>query len=216
MSFIGFIVILVFLVICVPFSAHRIESDIYVRVREALSAEVLPATGLVVEGRDVYLSGPVPSQEVKNRAERAVLKVDGVRTVRNFLVVQDPFRHSALVQEAQKDLDELLRGRRVEFEGDTDALTLASRAVLDGIAAILKRHSEVSLQLRVHTDWLGDDASSVKLSERRASVIIGYLRRKAVPGKRLSATALGAGEPVAPHSTPEGRLLNPRVELRLT
>ncbi|MCW5979313.1 MAG: OmpA family protein [Bryobacteraceae bacterium] len=215
MGFAGIIVVLVFFIVCIPFSAFRIESDIYQRVREALLVELLPAAGLMVEGRDVFLTGPIPSREMKARAERTAWSVYGVRRVRNFLVVQDPLRRAALAREAQNELDALLRNQRIDFAEQSDALEPGSRVVLDRVAAVLNKYAEVSLDIAVHTEWVGGARRAVQLSERRAAAIVAHLRDKGVSETRLAWVGVGSNKPLAPHSTTEGRVLNPRVELNV-
>lgn len=215
MGFVGFIAVIVFFIICVPFSAFRIESDIYARVREALLAKVLPDSGLSVEGRDVFLTGPIASQELKSLTERTASSVFGVRKVRNYLVVQYPFRRAAAVRQAQQELDAVTRTGQIDFAGETDSLALESRTALDRIVTILKKHTEVQLEVGVRTEWIGGASKAVRLSEKRASAVTGYLIAKGIPGARLTSIGFGAREPIAPRSATEGRVLNSRVELHV-
>lgn len=106
----------------------------------------------------------------------------------------------------------------VHFAFDKSALTPASQASLDGDAAVIAKLSASFPSLKVdisgHTDWIGTDAYNQALSERRANSVKDYLERKGVDAGRMRTFAYGETEPVAPNTTPEGRALNRRVEIK--
>jgi OOP family OmpA-OmpF porin len=67
-----------------------------------------------------------------------------------------------------------------------------------------------------HTDWIGTDAYNQALSERRANTVKDYLVQKGVDASHIRTFAYGESQPVAPNTTPEGRALNRRAEIRTT
>jgi len=54
----------------------------------------------------------------------------------------------------------------------------------------------------------------MKLSEARANAVRNYLIKKGVPAERMTARGYGETMPIANNTTPEGRAVNRRVELK--
>ncbi len=71
----------------------------------------------------------------------------------------------------------------------------------------------MSVRIEGNTDSIGDRRDNQALSELRAQAIVDYLIAKGVSPKRLVARGNGAGLPVAPNNTPEGRALNRRTDI---
>ena len=79
---------------------------------------------------------------------------------------------------------------------------------------MLKQHAELKLTIEGHTDSVGDDASNLSLSERRAAAVKAYLESQfGIASDRLQAVGMGETKPAASNDTPEGRQQNRRVEL---
>jgi outer membrane protein OmpA-like peptidoglycan-associated protein len=56
----------------------------------------------------------------------------------------------------------------------------------------------------------------MKLSQRRAESVKRFLTSLGIDEKRLTATGMGDKEPKGDNNTEEGRLMNRRVEVKLT
>ena len=89
-----------------------------------------------------------------------------------------------------------------------------SDTVLTEIAKVLQQNPAWSLAVEGHTDNIGDDASNLDLSRRRAAAVKQALvARYNVDGKRLQTNGYGASRPKDTNNTLEGRARNRRVEL---
>ncbi len=106
-----------------------------------------------------------------------------------------------------------IRLEGVQFETDSANLTDDSLAILDGVAATLRRHGALALEVAGHTDAVGKDTYNKELSQRRAETVRGYLLDQGV-SSRLEARGYGEEVPVADNDTEAGRALNRRVELK--
>jgi outer membrane protein OmpA-like peptidoglycan-associated protein len=106
---------------------------------------------------------------------------------------------------------------QVLFATGKDEVALASYKLLDGVAAILKLHPEITrLRIEGHTDNKGAKAKNLALSERRAAAVLKYLTEKAgIDGARLVSQGFGPEFPVASNKSNEGRAQNRRVEFVL-
>lgn len=71
------------------------------------------------------------------------------------------------------------------------------------------------VMLRGRTDSARDDATNARAAQRRAEAAQLLLVKGGVPMDRIRLTYQGAGDFVAPNTTPDGRSLNRRVEIEL-
>ena len=102
----------------------------------------------------------------------------------------------------------------VNFELDSSELTADSTSTLDDAVEILKRHSDLIVEIAGHTDSQGATEYNKGLSERRAQAVSDYLVAHGVNADNLSAKGYGESESVADNGSEEGRAANRRVELR--
>ena len=103
----------------------------------------------------------------------------------------------------------------INFEVNSYTLKSDSYAVLDGMAAMLSEHPEVSIQVHGHTDSDGTDASNQTLSENRAKSVLAYLTSKGIASSRLTSVGYGEGMPVDTSGTEAAKAKNRRVEFVL-
>ena len=117
----------------------------------------------------------------------------------------------ATVRQAEASLRVVLSAGRIEFETATHRITPASRALLDGTAAVFARFPAVAADIRGYTDNQGDARTNRRLSTRRAEATRDYLASKGVDADRIAPRGLGAAEPVGDNATEAGRARNRRV-----
>jgi OOP family OmpA-OmpF porin len=99
------------------------------------------------------------------------------------------------------------------FEFASAEIRPESQPVLQEIADVMTRHPDWKLRVAGHTDSIGNPASNLELSRRRAESVKAALGRLGVPLARLETTGFGAALPKEPNTTLEGRARNRRVEL---
>ena len=103
----------------------------------------------------------------------------------------------------------------VKFRYDSADLTDESRAILDRVAATLRKQTaHTQLEIAGHTDSQGDPAYNLRLSQRRAETVMKYLISRGVDARQLKARGYGGVQPIADNSTWAGLVSNRRVELR--
>lgn len=97
----------------------------------------------------------------------------------------------------------------------TDSAALRPDLVRDlrGVAGVLTRYPDSTVQVIGHTDSTGSEAYNADLSQRRASSVANVLTDYGVNGYRLAVIGRGATQPVASNDTPAGRAQNRRVEI---
>ena len=102
----------------------------------------------------------------------------------------------------------------VQFEFNSGVLKTESFAVLDKIAAEMKKDVSVKFVLNGHSSIEGSAEHNMSLSVDRANSVKLYLENAGVSSANLSIKGYGATQPAAPNSTEEGRVLNRRVEVK--
>ncbi|MFP4679145.1 MAG: OmpA family protein [Chitinispirillaceae bacterium] len=104
----------------------------------------------------------------------------------------------------------------VYFQSGKAEISLNSRPYLKIIAKMLLKYPKLKLEVGGHTDNLGRLELNVALSKRRAESVQSYLEHvEPKLNKRLSARGYGPSLPKADNSTPKGRQINRRVELKV-
>lgn len=87
-----------------------------------------------------------------------------------------------------------------------------SKIVLNEFALYLKEHPNLYIEIRGHTDNVGDDAKNLALSKERAFEVLSYLTSQGADGKHISYQGFGETKPIASNDTEEGRARNRRTE----
>jgi outer membrane protein OmpA-like peptidoglycan-associated protein len=73
----------------------------------------------------------------------------------------------------------------------------------------------MKLEIRGHTDHIGEEAANQLLSEARAKSVLNYLVSRGIDPSRLTSKGFGETQPVADNDTAEGQRKNIRTEFRI-
>jgi len=103
----------------------------------------------------------------------------------------------------------------VTFAHNSADLTVESRPVLDQVAAGLKQHPRLKVEIQGYTDSTGAAAYNLRLSQRRANAVRNFLLGAGVPEEQITARGYGATQFVASNASAEGRARNRRVVLKV-
>ncbi|MCK6617306.1 MAG: OmpA family protein [Cyclobacteriaceae bacterium] len=101
------------------------------------------------------------------------------------------------------------------FEQAKSKIDPSSYQELDLLVAMMNEHKSMVIQLEGHTDYAGDPAKNLKLSEQRVEEVKGYLVKRGIKKDRVKTKAFGGSMPLSHDNTPEARRLNRRVEVRI-
>jgi outer membrane protein OmpA-like peptidoglycan-associated protein len=102
----------------------------------------------------------------------------------------------------------------VTFESGSARLQSGSYVELDSIAKVLLSSPNMRVEISGHTDNAGTPADNMRISGLRAEAVRNYLVAKGVPFQQMVARGYGASMPRTPDTTPRGRAINRRVEIR--
>jgi outer membrane protein OmpA-like peptidoglycan-associated protein len=84
--------------------------------------------------------------------------------------------------------------------------------VLDAVVEVLKKNTQIKLEVQGHTDDKGPPAYNKRLSQQRADSVRTYLIQRGIDSARLTAVGYGMERPIVPNTTPVNRALNRRVQ----
>jgi peptidoglycan-associated lipoprotein len=70
-----------------------------------------------------------------------------------------------------------------------------SMVSLDKLIEILNDNPNVTIELGSHTDYIGNDATNMELSQKRAQSVVNYLIEKGIADDRLTAKGYGESKP---------------------
>ncbi|MFN4144444.1 MAG: OmpA family protein [Runella sp.] len=100
----------------------------------------------------------------------------------------------------------------IYFDQSSPVLRPESFKELDELAHILQENASIRIEIRGHTDNVGDFDLNVKLSRDRCQSVVEYLNKKGINASRMQTVGRGPLDPVAPNNTEENRKKNRRVE----
>ena len=103
----------------------------------------------------------------------------------------------------------------VFFENDSNRLSLPAQQILRGAAEVIKQSSASLFEVGGYTDDAGDAEYNLRLSASRAAAVRDYLFSLGIAKSRLRVMGYGEASPRADNTTPEGRAMNRRVELKI-
>jgi outer membrane protein OmpA-like peptidoglycan-associated protein len=116
-----------------------------------------------------------------------------------------------------KTFGDITKGKKITleniyFDQSSPVLREESFTQLDELVTVLKDNPDLKIEVRGHTDNVGDLFENVKLSKERCESVINYLTKKGITQTRMVPVGRGPVEPVATNNTEEGRKQNRRVE----
>ncbi|XZF12663.1 OmpA family protein [Chitinophagaceae bacterium MMS25-I14] len=103
----------------------------------------------------------------------------------------------------------------IEFQTGSDAISPSSYKLLDEIYNSAVIAEGLKLGIYGHTDNVGNDATNIPLSERRANAVRAYLLKKGISETQVETKGYGATKPIADNTTTDGKAKNRRVEIVL-
>ena len=130
----------------------------------------------------------------------------------------------------KEELDEELKGAKVERVGEGIKITFESGILFDtaksdlqpaaqtnlqSLATVLNKYADTKVLIEGHTDSDGTEDYNLDLSKRRAQSVANYLAGLSVDATRLTTMGYGEMQPVASNETSEGKHANRRVEIAI-
>jgi outer membrane protein OmpA-like peptidoglycan-associated protein len=103
-----------------------------------------------------------------------------------------------------------------QFAVGSFMLTPAAQDDVARLGQILTRYEKTTILVSGHTDSTGSETLNQRLSIDRANAVRNILFASGVDASRISVVGFGESRPVADNSTPFGRQINRRVEIKVS
>jgi outer membrane protein OmpA-like peptidoglycan-associated protein len=114
------------------------------------------------------------------------------------------------------EVGESIQLKNVFFVQSKSELKSESYPELNRLVEIMNENPTMEIQLEGHTDFRGNAADNLLLSEQRVEAVKLYLIQKGISAKRVTGKGYGGSRPVAEGDNEESRQLNRRVEFKIT
>ncbi|MBS1634859.1 MAG: OmpA family protein [Bacteroidetes bacterium] len=202
-----------------------------------LSGEVKDKFGNVIEGGKVEVMNTVTKEKtlavVDSAAGKFMVAVNLKKKDDLLITIQkDGYSFNSQVvsvKEATFDkkpkpvalqIDETTPGssfviNNIYYNTNSADLKKESFVVLEAFADYLKSNPNIRIEIQGHTDNVGSASANEALSANRAYTVKSFLEEKGIDGKRITAKGYGAGKPIAPNTTEEGKAKNRRTEFMI-
>jgi outer membrane protein OmpA-like peptidoglycan-associated protein len=106
---------------------------------------------------------------------------------------------------------QILKG--VGFKPGGVDLAFEAYRYLDPIIKTMKEYPEIEIEIRGHTDSIGNYNNNMRLSQLRAESVRQYFVSQGIDAARVRAVGFGPSSPIADNRTAEGRAQNRRIEV---
>jgi outer membrane protein OmpA-like peptidoglycan-associated protein len=110
---------------------------------------------------------------------------------------------------------QVIRLKNVYFDADSTNITLNSHEALDNIFDFLAANKDVVIEVGGHTNSRPNHDYADDLSNQRAKSVMEYLVSQGITKERIKYKGYGKRNPISTNSTPAGRKLNQRVEIKI-
>jgi peptidoglycan-associated lipoprotein len=105
---------------------------------------------------------------------------------------------------------------RVHFEFDSHDLTAATRSALMENVELMRKYSQVKVEIQGHCDDRGTSEYNLALGDRRANAIVDYMVRAGIEQSRLTRLSYGKEKPLQAGDSETVWAQNRRAEFRVT
>ncbi|MFQ5335007.1 MAG: OmpA family protein, partial [Flavobacteriales bacterium] len=194
--------------------AGKAIPDAVVEVKNMKTKEVTRIAVDSIDGRYTAVVNIGREQDVLMNV-KAENKVFNSRLFTGADTVKDVFQ-KVDVELQQIELNKPYRINDIHYKTNSAEIQEGSKPVLDEFIAYLQQYPEIQVEIRGHTDNVGNAADNLALSSDRAYSVMAYLQQHGIDKSRLSFRGYGETKPIASNNSPSGRAQNRRTEFVIT
>ncbi len=202
----------------------RISGDLppgwSVRVLAAIEALSLLSNGaVIVEAEQVTVRGTTGDPQASAAISRLMIDKLGQSAAFSIDVGYaeelDPIAGLPSPEECVAQITAQTEGRKITFDPGSTVLAASALPIIDDIAEIFRRCSDLEIEVAGYTDSQGGEDMNARLSQQRANAVLTALRQRRIPVSGFVAVGYGETDPIADNDTEAGREANRRIEFHL-
>ena len=103
----------------------------------------------------------------------------------------------------------------IKFDSAKSTVTKKGYIAIKKLAIILKKYSNIKIELAGHTDSDGSEKFNQRLSQNRVDKIKSILIKEGINSNRLSTKGYGESQPLVPNTNKANKQKNRRVEINI-
>ena len=185
------------------------RNNSWIRISGSFRAEM--------EAEHVTIGNFFSDEETKTREVHsnslpyAYYYIDDVLVVKQEPIINVPVKENDLCCiEVVKG--ETIQLKNIFFDTAENELLPRSYVELKKLLELMQKRPNMKIEIRGHTDNIGDQEYNLSLSTRRAAAVVSYLNKYGIHPDRTKFKGFGSQRPIADNYTESGRQLNRRVE----
>ncbi|WP_375280006.1 OmpA family protein [Pseudooctadecabacter sp.] len=132
-----------------------------------------------------------------------------------YVEALDPIAALPTEEECLDQITAVTTARKITFDPGSANIAGEGASIIDDIAEILRRCSDLRLEIAGYTDSQGSEEGNQRLSQQRADAVLDALRVRRVPVSSFRSVGYGEENPIADNETEAGREANRRIEFTL-
>jgi len=204
-------------------TADTVEASKYAPAEYTAAGDLLAKADAELKQND-YTAAQASAEVAKKNADRAAelakpqyeqAAQSNENKARNEALARDaPAIEGVKVRiDPRGDLQRLVVVIPALFKKREPGIAPGHEAVLDGVAALLKKYPSYPVQVIGYTDNHGKSTELIAVSAARAQAVYSALAERGVEVKRLMVSGLGGEDPFVDNRSAAGRAKNNRVEI---
>ena len=103
----------------------------------------------------------------------------------------------------------------IYFTNNSKYIIDVSYQKIDTLVTCLKQNETIKVLIIAHTDSDGTEQYNMRVSDKRANVIMKALIDKGISPDRLKAEGCGESQPLVSENTPQDKAINRRIEIEI-
>ncbi|MGR3661162.1 MAG: OmpA family protein [Paracoccaceae bacterium] len=190
------------------------------RVLVSLQSLAMLHNGTVITQPDfVEIRGVTGNQDARAEIARILSqKLGKSENYRISIVYEekfDPLADIPTPEECVERIGQVLSIRQITFAPSSADIVDEARESIENIVEIMKKCTDVPMEVGGHTDSQGREVMNQSLSQSRAEAVVTALMARRVLTSNLTAVGYGESVPIEDNKTQAGREANRRIEFKL-
>lgn len=195
-----------------------LNADTKEPVQAQLIFHRLPYGGNVGSSKVKNSEGDYKLTLMKSYEYKVILNAEGFISKNEIITTANPRDQGNIAKDfymIPMSVGQTVTLKSLIFEQSKTNITPDSYSELNQLVDLMKKNSQMIIQLEGHTDFKGRAALNMELAQSRVEAVKDYLVLKGIKSKKIKLKAFGGSQPLSRDISDEKRRVNRRVEVRI-